>query len=116
MINEKKIWEKILIFFQKKFNIHDTINLDGMMFLIGVNELGKGFLNFNKDDKLNLIHIAVCRLLEPFGFYKFEGLDKEGWPVYTNIEKIPYLKSNEQTLLIKKAIIYYFEKEKLLDY
>lgn len=114
MKDEQKIWEKILIFFQKNFNIKNTINVDVIIFLIGVNELGKGYIKFNKDDKLNLMHIGVCKLLEPFGFYKFEGLDLEGWPIYKNVEKIPYLKSNEQTLLIKKAIIYYFNKEKLL--
>lgn len=114
MISEKKNWEKILFFFQKTFNISDTVNLDAMIFLIGVHELGKGYLHFNKDDKLNLIHIGVCKLLEPFGFYKFEGFDRDGWPIYKNIQKIPKLTSNEQLLLIKKAIIYYFEKEKLI--
>lgn len=116
MIDEKIMWEKILIFFQKKFNSNYAINLDGIIFLIGVHELGKGYINFSKDDKLNLMHIAICRLLEPFGFYKFKGFDREGWPIYINIEKIPTLKSNEQILLIKKAIIDYFKKEKLFEY
>lgn len=115
MQNEKQIWEKIESFFKKKFTDGDSIGLDGILFLIGIQELGKGSMNFQKDDKLNVIHIAVCKLLEPFGFYQFEGLDQEGWPIYKNIQKLPVLRSNEQTLLIKKAIIHYFEQENLVN-
>lgn len=114
MISEKENWNKIEQFFKENFTEGESIDLDGMLFLIGVQELGKGNLKFKKDDKLNLIHIAVCKLLEPFGFYRFDGFDKDGWQLYENIKPLPDLKSNEQTLLIKKAIIHYFEQEELI--
>lgn len=115
MKKEQQIWEQIKLFFNEQFSEGDSINIDGILFLIGVQELGKGNLKFSKDDKINLIHIAICKLLEPFGFYKFEKFDKEGWPYYINISKLPNLLPNEQILLIKKAIIYYFKNENLLS-
>jgi len=114
MEKEKETWKKIEDFFKTHFTEDDTIDLDGMLFIIGVQELGKGNLNFKKDEKLNLIHIAVCKLLEPFGFYRFDGFDKDGWPHYENIQKLPEIKSNEQTILIRKAIINYFEEEQFI--
>lgn len=90
----------------------ETLDLQGILFLIGVQELGKGNLNFSKDQKAELLHIAVCTLLEPYGFYTFAGKDKDGWPHWQSAEKIPALKPPEQERLMKQAIVAYFnEKE-----
>ena len=59
------------------------------------------------------MHVAVCTLLEPFGFYRFEGKDKDGWPHWEVLEQLPSLKSGEQLNLMKQAILDYFEKEGL---
>ncbi|MCB9202653.1 MAG: hypothetical protein H6604_06360 [Flavobacteriales bacterium] len=114
MNSDQEKWIKIEDFFKQNFSDGESIDLDAMLFLIGVQELGKGNLNFKKDDKLNLIHIAVCKLLEPFGFYRFDGFTEDGWPMYENIKKLPELKANEQTILMKQAIINYFEQEQLI--
>lgn len=109
--NEK--WLKIEEFFSEKFTDGEKPDLDTILFLIGVQELGKGKKRFKKDEKLNLLHIAVCRVLEPFGYYRFDGLDKDGWPHFELLEPLPDLKSNEQTLLMKQAVIQYFEERML---
>ena len=58
------------------------------------------------------MHIAICRLLEPFGYYEFDYFDDDGWPHYKILESLPPLKAGEQTVLMKQAIIQYFvEKE-----
>ena len=54
------------------------MDLQGVLFLIGVQELGKGYLPLNKNQKLEVIHIAVCALLSQWGYYEFEGHDEEG--------------------------------------
>ena len=83
-----------------------------ILFLIGVQELGQGAREFKKDDKVNLMHIAICRLLEPFGYYIFDYFDEEGWPHYKILEELPSLKAGEQSVLMKEAIVNYFlEKE-----
>jgi sensor domain CHASE-containing protein len=106
-------WEKVEEFFAQNFTSGEIPDLDTILFLIGVQELGKGKRRFKKDDKVNLLHIAVCRVLEPFGYYRFEGLDKDGWPQFEFLEPLPELKPNEQTLLMKQAIIQYFEDREM---
>ena len=63
---------------------------------------------YKKDEKLDIMHIAICRLLEPFGYYEFDFYDEDGWPHYNLLENLPFLKGGEQTVLLKQAIIQYF--------
>lgn len=114
-INEIDFWNKIETFFIENFQTEKNAPIETYLFLIGIQELGSGRQKYSKDDKVNLIHIAVCRLLEPFGFYQFEDYDEEGWPIYKQLEELPELKPNEQQLLMKKAIIQYFIDENLLE-
>ena len=93
----------------------EDIDLQAVLFLIGVQELGKGKIKLNKNEKLDVMHVAICTLLEPIGYYKFEGLDEEGWPHWTANEKLPPLKPGQQQQLVKQAIIDYFVENKLID-
>jgi hypothetical protein len=77
--------------------------------LIGVQELGKVHREYKKDEKLNLMHIAICRLLE-YGFYEFEFFDEDGWPHYSVKEELPTLK-REQSVLMKAIVSYFIERE-----
>ncbi len=83
-------------------------DLQIVLFLIGVQELGRGPDNFKKDEKVNLMHIAICTLLEPYGYYRRTGLDKDGWPHFEKREALPPLSRAEQDHLIKEAIVDYF--------
>lgn len=112
-MSEAEIWKKIEYFFEENFQTEKNPPIETMLFLIGIQELGSGQQKFTKDDKVNLIHIAVCRLLEPFGYYKFSHYN-EGWPAFEKLEDLPELKPNEQSLLMKKAIIQYFEDEEIV--
>lgn len=109
-------WKKIEQFFETNFTDGETPDLDTILFLIGIQELGQGKRKFKKDEKLNLLHIAVCRVLEPFGFYRFDGLDPEGWPHFELLDELPPLKTNEQTLLMKHAVIQYFEDQNIINF
>lgn len=112
--NEADKWKKVEHFFIENFTDGEKPDIDTMLFLIGVQELGKGKKRFKKDDKINLMHIAVCRLLEPYGYYRFEGLDKDGWPEFEFLDSLPELKANEQSILMRRAIIQYFEDQELI--
>ncbi len=87
----------------------DAIDIQGLLFIIGVQELGKGRVKLSKNEKLDVMHIAICTLLSPYGYYEYEGLDKEGWPHWKVSEQLPPLKPAQQQLLIKQAMIDYFK-------
>jgi hypothetical protein len=93
----------------------EILDLDAIIYLIGVQELGKFKRVFAKDEKVNLMHIAICRLLEPYGYYEFEYFDKDGWPHYKVKEELPPLKAGEQTILMKDAIVNYFVEKELIE-
>lgn len=101
-------WQNLIDKLSKQFAYGETIDLEAIIYLIGVQELGKPNTTFKKDDKINLMHIAICKLLEPYGYYEFDYYDNEGWPHYKIKEELPLLKAGEQTILMKEAIVNYF--------
>ncbi|MGC6285792.1 MAG: hypothetical protein ACON4X_09060 [Polaribacter sp.] len=105
----KEKWEYIVEKLTEEFSDGEDLNLDGIVYLIGVQELGQVGRRFKKDDKINLMHIAICKLLEPYGYYEFDYVDNDGWPHYKTLNQLPNLKPGEQTVLMKEAIIQYFE-------
>ena len=94
---------------QLQENFEEELTLKSILFLIGVQELGQGIRNFDKEEKTNLLHIATCKLLSPFGYYKFINVDEDGWPHYDSIKNLEDLSAYSQEILMKKSIIRYFE-------
>lgn len=104
----KERWELLVKKLSAQFSDGDPLELDGIIYLVGVQELGQLHRKFKKDEKVNLMHIAICRLLEPYGYYTFDFFDDAGWPHYKVKEQLPSLKSGEQTVLMKEALVNYF--------
>ncbi|PIB37012.1 hypothetical protein BFP72_17185 [Reichenbachiella sp. 5M10] len=86
-------------------------DLNSILFLIGVQELGRGHVPFSKEEKQDLIHIGICKVLSLSGYYTLEGLDEEGWPHWIEDKKVPNLNLMEQEKLLKIHTMEYFEKE-----
>ncbi len=101
----------------KKINrlFEADMDLNGIITMIGVQELGHGFRKFSKDEKLNLMHIATCTILEPYGYYKYTHDDDDGWPHFENVQKLPFLSDKQQEHLLKEAIIQYFKVNEYLE-
>lgn len=113
MARDEKIkmqWEEIQQNISEKFGGGEKMDLDAIVYMIGIQELGKGYKKFSKDEKLNIMHIAICKLLEPFGYYEFDYFDEDGWPHYKTIDELPNLKGGEQSVLMKEAVVLYFEQ------
>ena len=110
----KERWDKVVEILSNQFAEGEILDLDAIIYLIGVQELGNFKKNFQKDEKVNLMHIAICKLLEPYGYYEFEFFDKDGWPHYKVKEELPPLKAGEQTILMKDAIVTYFLEKELI--
>ena len=90
-------------------------DLNGVLFLIGVQELGHGTKIFSKEEKQDLMHIGICKVLSLSGYYILDGLDKDGWPHYKVKEQLPALKAGEQSVLMKEAIVNYFLERQLIE-
>ena len=111
----KERWDLIVEKLSNQFAEGDTLDLDAIIYLIGVQELGQVHRNFKKDQKLDLMHIAICKLLLPYGFYEFDYVDDDGWPHYKVKEALPNLKSGEQSVLMKEAVVNYFVETNYID-
>jgi len=105
-VNLDKRWESFLDKFTKKYGL-DEANIQGILFLIGVNELGYGPKKFSKQEKLDLIHIGLCEILSKTGIYKKAGYDSDGWPTYEKISSLKISRDNEEDYL-KREIMRYF--------
>ena len=111
----KERWEVLVERLSSQFSDTDPLELDAIIYLVGVQELGQIHRKYKKDEKLDLMHIGICRLLEPYGYYEFDYFDEEGWPHYTVKEELPALKAGEQSILMKEALVGYFLEKKYIS-
>lgn len=101
-------WLKLRILLKERFGIKPE--MDGILFLIGVQELGTGKQDYSKEQKQDLMHIAVCTLLSPSGYYQLEGYDDEGWPHFRQLKPLPELNVIEQENFLRDHVLLYFEQ------
>jgi hypothetical protein len=95
--------EKLMARFGKK------PDMEAILFLIGIQELGDFRSKFTKEQKQDLMHVAVCSLLSPSGYYELEMVDEEGWPHYRQLKPLPVSNLIEQENFMKDHILMYFE-------
>jgi hypothetical protein len=104
-------WRELVEQLENQFG--EGLDLDAILFLVGVQELGQGYRAFKKQEKTDLMHIAICRLLMQYGYYEYMGVDDDDWPHYKELSKLPQLNPNQQSLLMKEALIEYFKNAEL---
>lgn len=95
------------------FGKEDLPELNAILFVIGIQELGRWQENFTKEEKQDLMHIAVCRLLEYDGYYEFAGRDADGWPHWKSLKPFSQTGVKEQEQLLKNKVIQYFRDAEL---
>lgn len=86
-------------------------DLETILFLIGVQEFGDIRDQFTKEQKQDLMHVAVCSLLAESGYYELERVDEEGWPHFNQLKPLPELGPKEQEDFIKDHVLLYFEQQ-----
>jgi len=84
-------------------------DLNGILFLIGIQELGRWKEQFTKEEKQDLMHVAVCRLLSYDGYYSFVGRDEDGWPHWKEMKPLTVKGVKTQERMLKERVIYYFD-------
>lgn len=85
-------------------------DLEGILFLIGIQEFGNIKDKFTKEQKQDLMHVAICSLLLQSGFYEVLGHDDDGWPHFHQLKEIPVMDMIEQENFIKDHVLLYFEQ------
>ena len=105
-IEEK--WQDLNRKLKSEFN--KELSFEAILVMVGMREMGFAPRVFAKAEKVDLMHVAICKLLEPSGFYKQTLVDEDGWPHFELIKPLPDLKLYSQVQLIKQQLIYYFEE------
>lgn len=89
----------------------DTLpDLNTVLFLIGIQELGRWKKNFSKEEKQDLMHVGVCSLLSYEGYFEFVGRDEDGWPHFRQVAEMPAQTTQQQERLLKINAIRYFKE------
>ena len=86
-------------------------DLEAVLFLIGMQETGFMKEKISKEQKQDLMHVAVCKVLSQSGYYILEGQDEEGWPHYLQVKEIPVRVLPDQENFIKDHVLLYFEQQ-----
>ena len=102
-------WLKLRIKLKEKLGVKPE--MDGILFLIGVQELGTAHQVYTKEQKQDLMHIAVCTVLSQSGYYILEGYDDEGWPHFNQLKALPEFNLFEQENFLKEHALLYFQNQ-----
>src|SRR6185369_9212513 len=66
-------------------------DMEAILFLIGMQETGFIKEKITKEQKQDLMHVAICTLFSQSGYYELEKKDDEGWPHFRQIKSLPVL-------------------------
>ncbi|WP_247237626.1 hypothetical protein [Telluribacter sp. SYSU D00476] len=101
-------WEQLLDTLEQNIGKRPG-DLNSVLFLIGVQELGQGIKHFTKEQKQDLMHIGICKILSVSGYYEYEGTDADGWPHWRLVTPLPAGDLLSQELLLKIHVLEYFK-------
>ena len=85
-------------------------DMETILFLIGIQEFGEIRPKFTKEQKQDLMHVAVCSLLSQSGYYELESVDEDGWPHFKQLKPLPEFNMVEQENFLKDHILLYFQE------
>ena len=84
-------------------------DMEAILFLIGVQETGFIKEKITKEQKQDLMHVAICVLFSQSGYYELERKDNEGWPHFRQLKSLPVLNMIQQENFMKDHILLYFQ-------
>ena len=85
-------------------------DMEAILFLVGLQETGFIKEKITKEQKQDLMHVAVCNLLMPSGYYELEQVDSEGWPHYRQLKPMPDMDPIQQENFLKDHVLLYFDQ------
>lgn len=103
-----KLEEKLMDRFEKKPDV------ESILFLIGIQELGDIQKKFTKEQKQDLMHVAICSVLSSSGFYELSHVDEDGWPHFKQLKAMPEMNPIQQENFLKDHILLYFQQQEFI--
>ncbi len=101
-------WLSVQARIKERFGKEHLPDLNAVLFLIGLQEVGRLQESFTKEEKQELMHVAVCTLLSRRGYYEFVGRDEDGWPHWRPVKPVE-VQGPAQEELLKELVVEYFE-------
>lgn len=101
-------WLRVRHWIKDRFGRKDLPDLNAVLFLIGMQELGKWQEKFTKEEKQDLMHVAICHLLSEDGYFEFEGIDADGWPHWKMLMPVDIKGLAAQEIMLQRKVIAYF--------
>ncbi|CAN5551307.1 hypothetical protein BH10BAC2_BH10BAC2_40580 [soil metagenome] len=86
-------------------------DMEAILFLIGLQETNFMADKITKEQKQDLMHVAVCTVLSQSGLYALEGHDEDGWPHFKQLKDMPVNGLIEQENFLKDHILLYFDQQ-----
>lgn len=101
-------WNDLCSHLGKQFEI--DVDLNGVLFLVGIRERGLVFQPFSKEEKMSLINLGSCVLYQEMGLTERSGTDEEGWPVFRQKALAPVIQEERKHKVLQDCALRYFSK------
>lgn len=101
-------WLRVRHWVKDRFDRKELPDMNAILYLVGMQELGKKQATFTKEEKQDLMHLAICHLLSEEGYFEFEGIDADGWPHWKPLMPIDIRGVQAQEALLRRKVIEYF--------
>ena len=88
-------------------------DMEAILFLIGLQEVNCIRKKITKEQKQDLMHVAICTVLLPAGYYEKNGTDEDGWPHFTQLKELPATSLLEQENFLKDFILFDFQQQEI---
>lgn len=104
-----RLWDQLTRLSFERFG--ERLKVEGLLLMIGLQELQQSQLmdrNISKERKMDLMHVGMCTVLEPAGYYERLSNDADGWPQWELIRPLPHMDILQQGKLLRYALVRYF--------
>ena len=111
-ITNSSDWIKVTDFIKARFEKEPDVR--GILFIIGLREMGFNKTKFTKEQKQDLMNLGACTVLSLSGYFRISSVDIEGWPSFEQILPIPAYSNADQETILMEHIIKYFKQQGLI--
>jgi hypothetical protein len=101
-------WDELCEYLSDKFG--SEVDLNGVLFLVGVRERGLVPQQFSKEEKLSLMNLGSCILLKRMGLVDETGTDDDGWPVFKQKALVPEVSEARKKKTLQDCALQYFKE------